>query len=516
MAELGYELRDSKPAVTERVIQELQRLAPDAVERFCGVVLSGHLHWRQEEFLEAADCVSEAVAGLAGTDLKIWLVRARSLQSGIALSLGLHHEGISTLLEALEVAADLGDQTMLFALNHNLAAALGELGDVDSAERRFAMAEVFASPDTDDLQFLEMNRCSMYLLAKRPHQARAILDKSAHLWADPTPSQARTSGLQAQCSAALAVGELADAVDYLERAMECSAALGRTSRTLSITECRVYLAQGHIDKAKTVSAQIFYEQQNTGRGEGYDVDDMDLLRLRADIAEAEGDFETALHLEREVSGARIELLTKNNHEVNLLLLRHHTKDLELQSQQLATQNDQLGSVVSELQMKTTEALELTYRDFLTGLHNRRYLHEEAARILDPLRPDRGPVSVLVMDVDDFKAVNDNHLHAIGDRVLKKLAELMLDSARKSDLVCRHGGDEFVMLMPATTLAEAETFAERLAVAIEAAPWGDLADGLQVTMTCGAAEAHEGDTLESLTAAADRKMLTRKRERSVQG
>lgn len=100
------------------------------------------------------------------------------------------------------------------------------------------------------------------------------------------------------------------------------------------------------------------------------------------------------------------------------------------------------------------------RDHLTGLLNRRALHERAELLF------RGPIVneplvVLFADLDRFKAVNDNHGHHVGDRVLAEIARLLACSVRATDLVARYGGDEFLMILRDTDLAEAGALAERL-------------------------------------------------------
>ena len=113
-------------------------------------------------------------------------------------------------------------------------------------------------------------------------------------------------------------------------------------------------------------------------------------------------------------------------------------------------------------MRLREALRhQSITDVLTGLHNRRYLDETLRRQL--LRSGRKsqPVAVIMLDADHFKRFNDTYGHDAGDLVLRALADLMKEHARGSDVLCRYGGEEFVMIMPEMGLATAVERATRL-------------------------------------------------------
>ena len=143
------------------------------------------------------------------------------------------------------------------------------------------------------------------------------------------------------------------------------------------------------------------------------------------------------------------------------------------------------------------------RDPLTGLHNRRYL----AREHDPA----GPVSLAVVDLDHFKSINDRYGHHVGDRVLMRVAVLLVEQLRVEDLVARTGGEEFVVLMPRTGETAALAVCERLRAALRAEPWDDLAAGLELTASIGVVSAPEGGDLDALARVADDRLYTAKRK-----
>ncbi|MFO7706097.1 MAG: diguanylate cyclase [Halopseudomonas sp.] len=141
-------------------------------------------------------------------------------------------------------------------------------------------------------------------------------------------------------------------------------------------------------------------------------------------------------------------------------------------------------------------------DPLTKLYNRRFFFSEADYLLALAKTSRAPLSVMVIDIDHFKHVNDDHGHAIGDRVILKLARTLKHQSRTTDLVARFGGEEFVVLLPATDLALASLCAERIRAAVEALQFRVSESGLvRCTVSIGIAQIDVGQ--ESIEAALQR-------------
>ncbi|MDB4942028.1 MAG: diguanylate cyclase with sensor [Labilithrix sp.] len=111
--------------------------------------------------------------------------------------------------------------------------------------------------------------------------------------------------------------------------------------------------------------------------------------------------------------------------------------------------------------------EAAAKDFLTGLYNRRTFEDTARQELQRWQRGRDPLSLLMIDADHFKRVNDTHGHAAGDEVLRALARAVQDQVRELDVVARLGGEEFVVLMPSTDAVGARAAAERIRMAVEA-------------------------------------------------
>nr|MBF0223496.1 GGDEF domain-containing protein [Desulfobulbaceae bacterium] len=122
-------------------------------------------------------------------------------------------------------------------------------------------------------------------------------------------------------------------------------------------------------------------------------------------------------------------------------------------------------LIEELQETQEELLTLSIRDQLTGLFNRRHMEESLKREVSRAKRHESSLAIIMLDVDHFKNINDMYGHMAGDVVLQKIGEFLLEHSRGEDVVCRFGGEEFVLIMPGATKESGEKRANELCVAI---------------------------------------------------
>jgi diguanylate cyclase (GGDEF)-like protein len=178
--------------------------------------------------------------------------------------------------------------------------------------------------------------------------------------------------------------------------------------------------------------------------------------------------------------------------------KHQVSQLQL----AATVSEAIKLSLSNLKLREELRAEAIH-DPLTGLFNRRYLEETLPRELHRARRAHSPLCVAMLDLDNFKHFNDTYGHDAGDSLLRELGRLLRGQLRKSDISCRYGGEEFVLVLPDSSLADAEQRVEQIRAQIKdlQIPHGEQRlSALTVSAGVAQAEDHNGDPRELLRAA----------------
>lgn len=158
----------------------------------------------------------------------------------------------------------------------------------------------------------------------------------------------------------------------------------------------------------------------------------------------------------------------------------------------------------DLALAKKAAEQIASTDALTGLNNRRAFFEKAGTLLDYCRKENLPISVIMLDIDFFKKINDEHGHAIGDKALQHVAHLLQGNLRASDVSCRFGGEEFAMMLPNTGDDEAAITAEKIRKLIESSP-AVMHGNQHLAITASFGVSDVGDNLDDLLNHADSAM-----------
>jgi two-component system cell cycle response regulator len=213
------------------------------------------------------------------------------------------------------------------------------------------------------------------------------------------------------------------------------------------------------------------------------------------IAEADNNARLARALEIGVNDYLVRPMEKNE-----LLARIRTQIRKKRYTERLRDNVQLS-------------IEMAITDALTGLFNRRYMESHLATLVEQGTQRGKPLTLLVLDIDYFKSVNDTHGHDAGDDVLREFAIRVKKSIRGIDLACRYGGEEFVVVMPGTDIGVATIVAERLRrrIASEPFPIQQGSRRIDITISIGIAELGVADTCATLLKRADQALYRAKRD-----
>jgi diguanylate cyclase len=183
-----------------------------------------------------------------------------------------------------------------------------------------------------------------------------------------------------------------------------------------------------------------------------------------------------------------------------------------QNKQLQEQLLRSTSAMDELKRDMDKIRREAMTDGLTGLANRKMLDEQMAIMLEHAEQSGLGYVLMILDIDHFKAFNDNYGHQVGDQVLRLVARTLTDGVKGRDIVARYGGEEFVVLLPDTDLKSGLAVAENLRKAVANKEVINRSTGERlgrITMSAGVAQYAEGDSVESLIERADSALYTAK-------
>jgi two-component system cell cycle response regulator len=253
-----------------------------------------------------------------------------------------------------------------------------------------------------------------------------------------------------------------------------------------VTLAHICQLRGHADEAMhwTVRAR------RAARADSLAEFEATALRLQAELFAEAGNFEAAYHRLTE-SGQAWERVRGVSADAQAVVLE--------------------GVFEVEQQRREAQRLaELAERDALTGLHNRRHLDRVLPVAQTTASRTGEPLSVAMLDLDGFKAVNDLRSHLLGDAVLERFASVVTDAVRPVDILVRLGGDEFVLILPGADIHAAARICRRIHRDVAGFPWSDLTSGLPVTVSIGVAAVGLADGPTDALDRADRALYRAKR------
>ncbi|MBA5778004.1 PleD family two-component system response regulator [Stappia sp. F7233] len=305
----------------------------------------------------------------------------------------------------------------------------------------------------------------------------------------------------------------ADDADDCARGAPCAKLLLVDDRASSSERITAMLGDDHNVDVESDAQQAFFrvaDQSYDGVLVSLSLNDFDPLRLCSQLRDLERTRQVPIMVLAEPDD-QPRVLRALELGVNDYLLRPVDRtELKLRVRSQVARKRANDRLINDVQ----KTIALAVTDALTGLYNRRYLETHLRTLLRQARERDAELSVLTLDIDYFKTVNDTHGHDAGDDVLREFARRIRANIRGLDLACRFGGEEFVIVMPDTDLSIANKVAERIRRLTASAPFLIGRDGakLDVTVSVGVSSYQgETDTLDELLKRSDRALYAAKRE-----
>jgi len=474
------------------------------------------LHLRQGKYDKAMALTFEALSLLDGKDPSAELVQILHVLGQVFFQLGNFPEALDYLLKGLNIVELLGLPHEEVKLLTTIGTIYHESGDLDQSQTMYyRVLRILRELGEHDQEVQVLNRLALTLDARGNFEQAAQRAHRALQIATEIGSETLTSlSLATIGQIEVDRGDPNSAVDRLESALTIAKKRQLRAR---IVEIKRYLGKAYAllgrqgDALDMLHAAISVAEEIDARVEYYRCQ-----QLLAAVFEADGDYEHALEHYKLFHAAKETIFNEvADQRLASLKVTHQVEQVKKDVEIYLLRNVALQQEVEE-RIRANEALqELAITDPLTNLFNRRHFFFLAEQ-KHTLAIERNlPLSIVMIDVNSFKEVNDTYGHVVGDAVLKHIAQEIRDDLRDSDIPARYGGDEFVILLPLTPYVHAVQVAKRVQKRIQEQTYTTEAGEIQLSISLGVASLGESSpTLEEILHQADQALYRDKKASKI--
>ncbi|MFN7547831.1 MAG: diguanylate cyclase [Pseudomonadota bacterium] len=474
--------------------------------------LVGHSHLRDDRMVEAAVALHRAV-GMAQTIRRVdleadYLATLGAVQANMGAfseaiesferALGLHRSLPPSPADALlpaKILGNFGTTFVMMGLPHKALPLyqeardrflqLGLVRDVAACLSNCAFAQI-------KLAEREARSTSAPLSSAALAAARAARELAVQAQADPLLAAEVYSSINLRLMivrADIILGDCAAALRELDRidhflVSDAHRSYWRTDRM--ILRARLLRLTGHASESVAGLQAVPLDDLTA-------VDQVSVLEELISTQESAGDLAGALASFRRYHELTLQARDQTAEQRGQVL----NARLELERAQHQAEIERLRA--EQLTLRNEELARQAHTDALTGLPNRRGLD---AALANRIGRQHAEFACVLADIDHFKKINDRYSHLVGDEVLRRGGALMRELVRDGDVAARYGGEEFALLLDRVDARQAVEVSERLRAETAAQPWGQIVDGLAVTISLGVAMRQAGDSAEALLGRAD--------------
>jgi len=456
-------------------------------------------------FLKALECFAP------GAD-DVLIATALNGLGGGYLVMGAYPEALQHLLHALTIYNNLGDQTGEAATRSNVGRLYLLLDDAPKALTHLELALDLARVTTNRRLEAEIhdNLCNALRMTGQDKAAGTHGLRSIEMYQEIEYHPGEAEALSSIGDLYLEMGDYTQALNFLQLTAEVSQKIDRRQEVARALRRigTLHAREGRMEMALTYLQRAFEAAEESGAKR-------EIVRCHAELSgvyKQMGDSPAALeHFEEFYRNERLLFDEESDRRLKTIEIVHQVENARKDAEIYQLRNVELQREVDERKQAQTALERLATIDTLTGLANRRYFLELAERAVYQARRYSRPLSVVMIDVDNFKHINDTFGHAAGDQVLTNIARRMQSVLRRSDILGRYGGDEFVVLLPETGQEGARRMTERLraAVAQTVEKMGEM--DMPVSLSVGVSSSYDTTdvSLEVLLQRADKALYTSK-------
>lgn len=502
--ESAWKLRESDPTTALETVRLLQaRVTPGSLEDAQALIVEAGCLWRNFSFAEMMARLAKAFEILKNENDYLWIARLQGRISVGLTSAGDMAGAYKHLNLQLNAASSVQDGPQkneeLFTVYHNMGRHFFVREDYQRADKCYQRCYHYLQHDDITHVLLRQNHAETIARLGNLALSASEIDKALALAAQHPPHRSVVYALGVKAWILTEQKKTLEAENTLLHAIEYAIDNG-----IPDAQLRMKLATLHLNQQQHNEAlEDLRPVEEIIRESGDKHDRVNYHKLMSQVLEARQDYQASLthfkiyHQEQQdINSSKASSRAQAENLIDTL------EDIRRKSTQLKRENLTLKNTVNRYKSLHEEARELSERDPLTGLYNRRALEDIAENIIELTTSTGSSVVVAVIDLDHFKRINDTYGHRTGDQVLVQFTKLIVATFRSADCIFRYGGEEFVLVLPHTSEANARDALYRLRKTVSEHDWVQPDSHLAVTFSAGISSTSKHDTFQSLFHKAD--------------
>ena len=428
----------------------------------------------------------------------------------VYFSIGDFPQSIQILHKALRIARECGDTGLEAKIFNALGAVYGESGDKEeSIDALLRALKYMEGMETDRLRFSILNNLAMTQLEMQAFDAALeSTNESTNIAQNLGSPDLLATVLDTTGQIYLARKEYQKAEGFFNQAQSYFQGEGNDPDEHKLNLARAAIGQGRLDEAAIWLNQSLESVERHGVNRfTYQVHE-----LLAGIYDEKGELQNAIKHYKLFHDIKSQFFNEETHRrLGNMIVSQQVETTRIDAEIYRLKNQALCQEISTHNQTVAEMEILATTDSLTGLLNRRHFMTLSGYAFESVRQAGQPLAALMIDIDDFKNVNDRFGHLAGDQVLMEVTATIQASLRKEDLFGRLGGEEFAAILPRTEMFAVQKAAERILNNVAKNTTWIGSQNIQITLSIGIAQAGPADdSLEKLLDRADKAMYAAKR------